>query len=373
VSATDLVGFKTYLAGLDRGTDVGLDVLRHEMGASLNRSRLTRTDEGISAFNTEQLIWAVLGMGDQTAPGHPLVVGLLLSALIDGRADIWDAGERAGLVPAAWTWVAQADAFTGTDADLARLLGTAGELRQRAGAACLVANRRPAAIGPATVALFRHTAFATAYHRLLSAALSGPDAAAVADQELPLLADTLELLFASDVDLTLSRLVRAGSIDPAPVLDRLAGGWDDLTRTAWAERLLSANQPGPALRQIADVRLLSQAWPQAILVAALAHLEAGDLAKAASCAGQIEDEDRRLMVLVRIAQARGDAQVELEHLVTLHERRPADPGVFLQLITLLDRFGRTDVVHGLCLAGQDTFGDHPEVGPILRRILARPA
>lgn len=365
-----MVRFRTFLAGRVGVADPDHELLRHEMGATINRHRLTGKDEGIQSFNTSQLSWLVVSNVGWTRT-QTFVVGLMLSSLIDGDYEVFAKAKAEGLIPTNWQWVAWADGFSGTGPQLMAKLGTIADLRQRCGAACLAVRTSPAAITPGLLDLFCNETLATVYHVLLRTALRGPQATEIAKAHLTRLAERLDVLFAADTDATLAALVRASDLDqPDTVLQPFKDAAGDLTRVAVAQRLLERGRPQEALDRIKDLRFLSPAYDQAIIVAALAALECGKLEQVEFYTRNIADEDTRLKIVTRLAQARGDAAAEVDALSRLYERNHHDAPVFVQLINVLLRIGQTALAKALCADAQERFDGDAMVDAVIRRVLA---
>lgn len=356
-----------------RGTSVApdRDLLEHETGATLNRHRLTGRDEGIQAFNTSQLCSLVIGQQGWSRH-QPYVTGLMLSSLIDGELDIFDTAKTEGLIPAGWEWESWAYGFSGDEKELLNRLGGIGPIRERCGAVCLAIRANPSAVGIRLLKDFCTPAMAKVYHQLLRAALSSAQAPAIAASELARLADQLEVLFAADTDATLAALVKASDLDHPDILIKpFKDAAGDLTRTALAQRCLERGRAHEALSMVKDLRFLSPAYDQATLVAALAALECEKFEMAEFYSRNIINEDTRLKIVTRIAQATGNVGVEMESLTCLYERNPQDAEIFVMLITVLMRVGQTALASALCAQAQERFSDDPLVNRIIRPILAR--
>lgn len=363
--------FRDFLASRGITGAADRDLLLHEMGATINRHRLTGREEGMHAFNTTQLCELVLGQRAWSRE-QPFVTGLMLSALIDGDYDIFDAAKAEGLLPAAWAWVAWAVDFAGDESELRRLLGGIQAVRERCGAVCLAVRKNPDAIGALLLGDFCNDLMAKVYHRLLRVALSGSKASLVADHELVRLAGRLEVLFAEDTDATLATLVKASSLDhPELPLAAFKDAAGELALTAVAQRHLENGRPQDALALVRDLRFLSPAYDQAILIAALAALECKKFEMADFYSRNITNEDMRLKVVTRIAQATSDTNTELDALTRLYERNPQDAQIFVMLISLLMRIGQSALVSALCADAQERFHDDPLVNRLIRPILAK--
>lgn len=363
--------FRAFLAG--RGTTgvADRDLLLHEMGATINRHRLTGREEGMQAFNTTQLCELVLGQRAWSRQ-QPFVTGLMLSSLIDGEYDIFDAAKTEELLPPAWTWVAWAMDFAGDESELRRLLGGIQAVRERCGAVCLAVRKNPGAIGALLLGDFCNDIMAKVYHRLLRVALAGSQASLIAGHEIERLAGRLEVLFVEDTDVTLATLVKASSLDhPELQLAAFKDAAGELALTAVAQRHLENGRPQEALALVRDLRFLSPAYDQAILIAALAALECKKFEMADFYSRNITDEDMRLKVVTRIAQATSDTNTELDALTRLYERNPQDAQIFVMLISLLMRIGQSALVSALCADAQERFHDDPMVNRLIRPILAK--
>lgn len=364
--------FRLFLTRRGIATNVNSDreLLLHEMGATINRHRLTGKDEGMHAFNTSQLAGLVISQQGWTRE-QPFVTGLMLSALVDGDIDIFDAAKAEGLVPESWTWVAWAYGFSGSDQELLQKVGTIAPVRERSGAVCLAVRNNPKAISARLLGSYCTMQLAKVYHHLLNVALHGPQAAEIAASELTRLADRLEVLFAADTDATLARLVRASAIDhPEILIAPFKDAASDLTRTAVAQRHLERGRPSEALSLVKDLRFLSSAYDQAILVAALAALECQKYEMAEFFTRNIVDVDTRLKIVTRIAQATNNRAAELDALTTLYERNPHDSQIFVMLITALQRIGQTGMAAALCAEAQERYVNDPLVDRIIRSVLS---
>lgn len=362
--------FRDFLVQRGATADASQELLRHEMGATLNRHRLTGGDEGIQSFNTSQLCGLVVA---QTAWSREqaFVTGLMLSALIDGEHDIFAAAQAEGLIPAAWTWVSWADGFTGDATELRQRLSVIPHVREQCGAVCLATRTNPGCIGILVMSDFCHVPLATVYHHLLRKALAGPHAAAIATSELARLADHLEVLFAADTDATLAALVGACAIPhPEIMVAKFKDAAGDLTQAALAQRHLELGRPQQALELVKDMRFLSSAYDQAIVVAALSALECKKFEMAEFYCRSIPNEDTRLKIVTRVAQATGDPGVELDALTRLYERNPHDAQVFAQLVGLLMRIGQSALASALCADAQERFVGDAQVDRIIKRVLA---
>jgi len=347
------------------------DMLLHEMGATINRHRLTGREEGMQAFNTTQLCELVLGQRAWSRE-QPFVTGLMLSALIDGEFEIFDAARAEALLPPAWNWITWALDFAGDEAELRQRLGGIQAVRERCGAVCLAVRKNPDAIGVTLLSDFCNVAMAKVYHRLARTALTGSTASIIADSELVRLAGHLAVLFAEDTDVTLATLVKASACDhPELQIAAFKDAAGELTRTAIAQRHLENGRPQDALALVRDLRFLSPAYDQAILIAALAALECKKFEMADFYSRNITNEDMRLKVVTRIAQATSDTNTELDALSSLYERNPQDAQIFVMLISLLMHIGQSTLVSALCAEAQERFHDDPLVNRLIRPILAK--
>jgi len=346
------------------------DVLMHEMGATINRHRLTGRDEGIQAFNTSQLAGLVIGQTAWTRD-QPFVTGLILSSLIDGDLVIYDVAMAEGLLPESWTWIKWAYGFTGDETELLNKLSDIAAVRERCGAVCLAIRNNAKAIGSRLLGEFCKAPLAKVYHHLLRTALSGPAAATLAAGELARLPDQLEVLFASDTDMTLAALVKASTLDhPETAVIPFKDAADEMTRIAIAQRHLERGRAAEALAAIKDLRVLSVTYDQAILIAALAALECHKFEMAEFYSRNIADVDTRLKIVSRIAQANGDPAAEMDALISLYERNPHDAQVFTILINALLRIGQTAMARALCAEAQERYIDDPVVEQTLRLVLS---
>jgi hypothetical protein len=370
MTAPEMARFCTALRRHNQVNDLRDEALRHEMMATLNRNQLTHQDEGGFSFNITQLSWIVSGNPGWTYE-HFLVRSLLLSALIEERLDIFRDAQDCGVIPASWTWVAWADGFAGDEAKLLAQLALIADPKQRCGVACLATRLRPQAIGARLLDEFRLTSLATVYHRLLGRALQTPQARSFAAHELEALGDRLEVLFSADTDSVIAALVTASDLaQPELAVAGLKDACGDFTATAIARRHLERGRARQALDLVKDLRFLSPAFDQAIVVAALAALECGDFALSQSYTSNVKDEQTRLRILTRLAQACGDAQTELTSLVTLATLNPKDAQVFVQLIALLDRTKHNDLARQVCFQAQERFVNDPLVDELIRRHIA---
>lgn len=361
--------FRAFLVRRGAVTDLAQELLRHEMGATINRHRLTGRDEGMQSFNTSQLCGLVITQNGWSRE-QPFITGLMLSALIDGEHDIFAAAQSEGLIPPSWDWAAWADNFTGDEADLLNRLAGIPHFREQCGAVCLATRSNPRAIGAKLLDRFCQVPLATVYHRLLRQGLNGPQAPAIAASELARLAERLEVLFAVDTDATLAALVGASALDhPERLVAPFRDAAGDLTRTALAQRHLERGRPQDALNLVKDLRFLSSAYNQAILIAALAALECKKFEMAEFYCRNITNEDTRLKITTRIAQATGDVNAEVDALTHLYERNQHDPHVFVQLVNVLRRIGQTALVSALCADAQERFDGDPLVDNVIRQVL----
>jgi hypothetical protein len=363
--------FRANLLSHESVGDLQQEVLRHEMNATLNRHRLTGQQEGILSFNTDQLCWLI-----KTNPlwprDHFLVAGLFLSALFDDEHEIFLSALEKGILPPSWTWVSWANGFQGNADELLQLIATIPDVRARCGAASLATHTSPKAIGQQLLCDFCHPPLAKVYHRLLTRALSQPNCHVVAASELKRLATQLEVLFVCDTDATLARLVQASNLDhpenlTAPFKDA-AGEW---TLTAIASRHLERGRSDQALALIKNLRLLSPAYDQAVIVAALAALECGLFEQAEFYARNIDSEEVRLKITTRISQVTGNVAVEIDALSRLYEIHPQDPQIFVQLINALVRTDHLDLIAALCADAQERFMGNQQVDTLIQRFLTK--
>jgi hypothetical protein len=350
--------------------DLRDEALRHEMTATLNRNQLTNLEEGGFSFNTTQLCW-IVSSGPTFTMEHQLFVSLLISALIEDRMEIFRDAQICGVVPVAWTWVAWADGFAGTQAELLTQLATVPDIKGRCGAACLATRRRPEAIGRLLLDEFRLASLAVVYHRLLERVLTTPHARDIAAYELDVLGERLEVLFAADTDVAISKLITASTLDhPELAVVRFGEACGDMTAIAIARRHLERGRPRAALDQVKDLRFLSPAFDQAIVVAALAALECGDFQIAQNYAGNIKDARTRLQIITRLAQVTGDSSAEMQALIALAHMNPRDGQVFTQLVLLLDKTKHADLARQVCFQAQERFVDDPLVEDLIKRHIA---
>jgi hypothetical protein len=212
MSDTAFDQFRINLAVREDVDDIQHEVLRHEMNATVNRHRLTGRQEGVHSFNTSQLA-SLVKMNGLWTRDHVLVTSLYLSALIDDENDIFYDAMDKGILPSAWTWVTWARGFRGTEAELLQHISTITNVRERCGAVCLATVTAPHAIGSQILCDFCLEPLAKVYHRLLQRALSQPNCHAIANRELGQLAKQLEVLFASNTDVTLATLIQASNLD----------------------------------------------------------------------------------------------------------------------------------------------------------------
>jgi hypothetical protein len=370
MTTPDMPRFIGLLTRHNRFGDLRDEALRHEMMATLNRNQLTQLEEGGLSFNSIQLCWIVTGNPTWT-PEHPLVQSLLISALIEDRLEIFRDAQICGVVPATWTWVLWADGFAGSEEELIAQLKGLRDVKQRCGAACLATRRRAEAIGGRLLGEFRLATLALVYHLLLNRALATDHARSLAAGELAALHDSMEVLFAADTDQLIARLVTASDLDhPELVITSLQEACGDFTATAIARRHLERGRPREALGMVKDLRFLSPAFDQAIVVAALAALECADFPLCQNYASNIKDPGTRLRVLTRLAQACGDASTELSSLVALAHMNPRDGQVFVQLVNLLDRTKHSELARQVCMQAQERFTNDPLVEQLIRHHLA---
>ena len=367
MSTTDLPRFNTFLLGLMREDDPRAEILRHEMGATLNRNRMTGLQEGIHSFNTDQLCWLVPA-NPQWDAGHFLVQGLILSSSIDERWDIVEKAEECGLIPDSWTWWSRARAYDGDTAGLMELISAQSEWRQRCGVASLATRTRPELITGRLLLDFTRPDLAQIYHMLLTRGLKGPQARDLARVALQQCWNCPELLFVGDVDRMLAELVRIGQPeDPDAALSVFKDAIGDLTKGAIAELDLERGRPHDALRRLHGLRQLSVAYPRSVLVAVLSALESRNLDIVHRHLQHIPDAKTRLKIRTRLAQVEGDAAAELAALTELYETDPGDGPVFVQLINALDRLGQDEISRHLCFTNQERFLDDPLVNRVIAR------
>jgi hypothetical protein len=350
--------------------DFQQEVLRHEMGATINRHQLTGQQEGINSFNTSQLSSVVASNAAWTRD-HVMVHSLLVSALIDDDHDIFQSAKQYAIIPEKWTWVTWADGFSGNENDLCAQLKLITNPRERCGAVCLATRLNPNCIGKFLLNEFCHPHAATIYHCLLRRALTGSQAKTIATNELTRLATHLEVLFAENTDKTLAALVELSDSDHpeklvAPFRDAV-GEW---TNTAIARRHLEHGRAKEALALVKDLRFLSPAYEQATMIAALAALETKQFEKAEFYSRSISDEDARLKIVTRLAQATGDAAAEIDALTCLYERHQRDAQIFVQLINALAKINQGDLIAALCADAQERFMDDAMVNGIIQRVLS---
>lgn len=351
--------------------DLQQEVLRHEMNATLNRHRLTGQQEGMLSFNTSQLCWLVK-MNPTWPRDHFLVIGLFLSALFDEEHELFYSAMDQGILPTAWTWVSWAKGFQGNADELLQKIATIPDIRARCGAASLATHTSPKAIGPQLLCDFCHPPLAKVYHRLLTRALTQPNCHIVAASELKRLATQLEVLFVCDTDAILAKLVQASDVDhPETLIAPFKDAAGELTLTAIASRHLERGRAAQALALIKDLRLLSPAYDQAVIVAALAALECGEHEKAEFYARNIDSEEVRLKITTRISQVTGNVAVEIDALSRLYEIHPQDPQIFVQLINALVRTDHLDLIAALCADAQERFMGNQQVDTLIQRFLTK--
>ena len=367
MNALDLPRFHAFLLSQMREDDPQAEILRHEMGATLNRNRMTGLQEGIHSFNTDQLCW-LLPSNPTWGPDHWMVQSLVLSAVIDDREDIVKAAEDCGLVPPAWTWWPLARHFDGTKFELHALYHTQTEWRLRCALVCLATRAHVELIDAQLLGWFARPDLAKVHHQLLSRGIRGPQGRELAQSALQQLASCPELLFVADVDPTLADLIRvAQPHDPDAVLAPFREAIGDFTKGAIAELELERNDPFAALRRLNGLRQLSVAYPRSVLVAVLAALEAKQFDLVRRHVIHIENPIDRLKISTRLAQADGDASAELAALTELYELVPSDPATFSQLIAALERLGQDDIARHLCFTNQERFLDEPAVMKLISR------
>ena len=361
--------FRSMLAQRNQVGELRHEVLRHEMSATINRHRLTGQQEGLLSFNTSQLCWLTSLNPDWTR-GHFLVLGLFLSSLIDDEYDIFEEALKKGVFPDSWTWISWANGFQGNEEELIRQLSTIVDSRERCGAVCLATRTCPQAIGSHILGQFCDPSLAKVYHRLLMRALNQPNCHKIAANELKRLANHLEVLFSCDTDSVLSVLVQASDLDhPEVEIRPFKDAAGDLTRTAIARRHLERGRAAQALEMMKDLRFLSPAYDQAIVIAALAALESGKHDLAEFYSRNINDDELRLKILTRLAQATGDAVAEIDALSQLYERPQPDAQVFVQLIKALMRTERNDLIIKLCAEAQERFSGDQVIDSLVKRFL----
>jgi hypothetical protein len=367
MSAPDFAGFLLALSPMLHSEDPRAEILRHEMGATINRNRLTGLEEGINSFSTDQLCWLAMS-NPAWSHGHPLVQALVLSAALDSRWDIVVEAERHRLIPDSWTWWGAAVGFPGSAPELLDFIQGQSEWRVRCGIAALATRGRPSLITPDLLLLFARQDLAKCYHQLLLHGLSGAPTQALANAALSHGANCPELFFVGDVDPLLADLVRLGKPEnPDAALAPFREAIGDFTRAAAAELDLERGLFRSALQRLNGIRLLSLAYPRSVLVAVLAALESQEFAIVKKHLPHIADLPTRLKVQTRLAQAENDTAGELDALTELHALTPGDGSVFGQLITVLERLGQDEIARHLCFTNQERFLDEPVLMQIIRR------
>jgi hypothetical protein len=367
MSIVDAASFQRVLLAKNKVGDLKGEVLRHEMSATLNRSSLTQKEEATNTFTTAQLCWLVAS-NPQWNNTQPLYRALLLSAIIEDDIELFNAAKRCGVIPEEWTWVAWADGFGGDEDMLLTQLRTINDMSQRCAAACLATRMNVKAISNQLLLDMCQDSLANVYHCLLKRSLQGPQAARNARNALYAMGAHLEVLFASDTDATIAMLVAKSDLDhPEELITVFADATSDLTCTAIASRHLERGRAAMAYAMVKDLRFLSVAYDQAIVVAALACLECGDLNQASLFVPSIPDRQLRLKVQTRLAQASGDSRAELEALVALNQLCPRDGQIFIQLVNLLDRTKNTGLARQICFQAQERFVDDPLVLAVIKR------
>ena len=370
MTTPDTTTFDTFLTRFNALGTLRDESLRQDLSSTLNRNRMTGEGIALLVCSTRQLAW-MISVNPTWPPEHPVRVALLLQALIEEHYDVLQQAKTCALIPPHWQWLAWADGFNGSQAELlSHLQGIPGIL-ERCAAVSLATRGNSGAIGNDLLAGFRLNATAATYHTLLCRALAGSQAANIAHIQLTALRDTLEVLFVTDTDATIARLVLASDLDhPEEIIAPVAGATGDFTRTAIARRHCERGRYAEALATIKDLRFLSAAFDQAIVIAALSALEIGELPLASVYAGQIPEPVVRLKIQTRIAQAQKDPPAEVAALVDLYQLCPRDVEVFIQLVDVLDRIKQPALANQVCLQAQERFVDHPTVTAIVQRHLA---
>jgi hypothetical protein len=125
------------------------------------------------------------------------------------------------------------------------------------------------------------------------------------------------------------------------------------------------------LALIKDLRFLSPAYEQAIVVAALAALECKEFERAEFYARNIENDDIRLKIVTRIAQATGDLATEIDALTRLYQGSQCEPAVFVQLVQALHRIQQTELIRALCLEAQERFSNDATVQGVVNHFMSK--
>ena len=347
------------------------EVMRHEMSAASNRQKIAGSHQGVHSFDTNRWMWLVAADSAPLTPKFGNLQILIVSALQDGDIELFHQAKQAGLIHGAWKWANWADGFKGSASELLEKLDSISEVRQVAGAACLACISNPNAVSTELLDRYSNVrVWSLVFHRLLSLGLQSENAATIARYALDLFTKQTDMLFITDVDSLLARLIRADNSDA--LLTRIkpferAIGED--SRLALSEYHLGRGQHAEAAKMVADIRLLSPALPRAALISALAALEQGDPRKAKTFIPFIEDPATALKIQTRIAQLEKNHAAELAALTDLHQLCPDDGETFMQLLTVLKRIGQHELATQLCLKNQELFLDEPEVMAMIHSII----
>jgi len=365
----DLKSFKNFLNKRYAAGNLTHEVLQHDLGATIHRNRLTGQKEGLTSLNTEQLS-AVVGHNGGIDQNHDLTHYLLLSAMIDGDMELFEAASQTEVFPEQWSWLSWAKDYTGDADQLTRKLMDLGHVRERCAAVILATRNNPDAINEQTLNLFLRINTATTYVKILQRALRGTQKGKMAALGFQVLNQYKEILFSTDTDRMLAALVDASDIDdPQKILAPFQDAAGEWTQVACARRHLERGRPQRALDGVKDLRFLSTAYDQAITVAALAALELKQYEMVELYCRTIKDSDLRLKIVTRLAQDRQDIAMEVDALTQLFERHPHDSQIFVQLIHALGRIGQSELIKGLCYVAQERYVDDEMAQMMIKKYL----
>jgi tetratricopeptide (TPR) repeat protein len=369
MNTTDFTIFKNFLKNRGHQHELDYEVLRHDLGATMNRHRLTGRQEGMNSLNTEQLS-VIVSSNNGVDQRHPMTRYLLLSALLDDDQELIAQAQLQGIIPQEWSWMTWADGYVGDSAKLYRLITEIPEMRERCGAVILATKKNANAISESLLNLFFTIPTAKTYMTLLARALTGSQRTYFANLGLRQLIDCLEILFSGDTDKFLAALIDASDLEnPENALRPFHDAAGEWSLVACARRHLECGRPQQALHMVKDLRFLSPAYDQAVTVAALAALECRQYDMSELYCRSIEDVDLRLKIITRLAQANGDIAIEVDALTQLFERFPNDGQIFIQLTRALSQIGQTALVTGLCYEAQERYADDETIQQLIRQYL----
>ncbi len=362
--------YQAVLLDLHRQGQLESEILRHEASSAINRHQLTKGDEGLSSFNTNQLAWMCL-QKKVISPDAPIHHSLLISCMIDGNIAAIDRFVAAGYIPEDWQWFLDIYNFNGTADDAWTIIQNITDTRDRAGASCLLALRCPSAVTTKLCDLYFAENTGTVYLRLVQHGLTGDNAQLIADKALSLMHKQPAVLYAIESDSIIADCLRYASDNQHENILKLYGpACGDHTAVARARRQLESGKAEEALQTIGDIRFLSDVFPQAAIIGTLARVELGQWDGAAILNEHIEDTVLQLKIKTRIAQAQQDLHAEMTALLELQQCEPNDPSVFAQLLSALQKSGNPDIAKKLCYENQERFLDEPIIMQFINQTLS---